>query len=68
MKAIDINGNIKIYNQLPKTWGNVIGGFDLLDESEIQAAGFFDLVEPEHNPSIHNLINLHFEIMFLPTM
>ena len=61
MKAIDINGNIKIYNQLPKTWGNVIGGFDLLDESEIQAAGVFDLVEPEHNPSIHNLINLHFD-------
>jgi len=61
MKAIDINGNIKIYNQLPKTWGNVIGGFDLLDESEIQKAGFYDLVEPEHTPSIHNLINLHFD-------
>jgi hypothetical protein len=61
MKAIDINGNIKIYNQLPKTWGNVIGGFDLLNESEIQEAGFYDLIEPEHTPSIHNLINLHFD-------
>lgn len=61
MKAININGNIKIYNQLPKTWGNIIGGFDTLDESEIQEAGFYDLVEPEHTPSIHNLINLHFD-------
>ena len=33
MKAININGNIKIYNQLPKTWGNIIGGFDTLSES-----------------------------------
>lgn len=61
MKAININGNIKIYNQLPKTWGNIIGGFDTLSESEIQEAGFYDLVEPEHTPSIHNLINLHFD-------
>jgi hypothetical protein len=61
MKAININGNIKIYNQLPKTWGNIIGGFDTLDESEIQEAGFYNLVEPEHTSSIHNLINLHFD-------
>jgi len=61
MKAININGNIKIYNQLPKTWGNIIGGFDTLDESEIQEVGFYDLVEPEYTPSIHNLINLHFD-------
>jgi len=61
MKAIDINGNIKIYNQLPKTWGNIIGGFNLLDESEIQKAGFYNLVEPDYTPSIHNLINLHFD-------
>ena len=61
MKAININGNIKIYNQLPKTWGNIIGGFDTLDESEIQEVGFYDLVEPEYTPSIQNLINLHFD-------
>ena len=61
MKAININGNIKIYNQLPKTWENIIGGFDTLDESEIQEVGFYDLVEPEYTPSIQNLINLHFD-------
>jgi len=49
MKAIQINGSIKTYSKLPKTWGTVIGGFDLLSDSDLQSYGFYDVVIPEYN-------------------
>ena len=43
MKAIQLeNGTIKTYNSTPKNWGNVIGGFNLLSDSDIQSYGFYD--------------------------
>ena len=37
MKAIDINGNIKVYNQLPSSWQGVMGNFSKLSDEEIKA-------------------------------
>ena len=40
MYAIDINGEIKTYNELPKSWGNVIGGFNTLSAEQAESYGF----------------------------
>ena len=62
MKAININGNIKEYRNVPKSWGNVIGGFHLLSDSDLQTYGFYDIVIPaDYNDSIHNLGYLYFD-------
>jgi|TARA_R100000149_G_C5862643_1_gene128162 hypothetical protein len=62
MKAININGNIKEYRNVPKSWGNVIGGFHLLSDSDLQTYGFYDIVIPaDYNDSIHNLGDLYFD-------
>jgi|TARA_Y100000289_G_C3837475_1_gene106776 hypothetical protein len=62
MKAININGNIKEYRNVPKSWGNVIGGFHLLSDSDLQTYGFYDIVIPaDYNDSVHNLGDLYFD-------
>lgn len=45
MKAIDINGTIKTYNSVPKTWGNIIG-VNYMTDSELENLGFYDVEEP----------------------
>ena len=35
MKAIEINGEIKTYPNLPSSWENIIGGFNNLSDEEI---------------------------------
>ncbi len=50
MVAININGTIKTYSSVPKSWGNQIG-VDYLSESEQNALGFYDVVIPSTNPS-----------------
>ena len=40
MKAININGQIKLYGRLPKSWGNIIGGFNTLSDEEVKEYGF----------------------------
>ena len=61
-KAIEINGSIKTYSALPKSWGNVIGGFDLLSDSELETYGFYDVQYPsDYDSQIHNLGNLNFD-------
>ena len=45
MKAIDINGTIKTYSSVPKTWGNKIGT-QYMSDSELQGLGFYDVVVP----------------------
>lgn len=50
MVAININGTIKTYSSVPKSWGNQIG-VNYLSESEQNALGFYDVVTPNTNPS-----------------
>jgi len=62
MKAIQLeNGTIKTYNFTPKNWGNVIGGFNLLSDSDIQSYGFYDVVIPSYNSNIKELGDLEWD-------
>ena len=61
MKAIEINGVIKKYNSIPKAWGNVIAGFNLLSSSDWEAAGFYDVVTPSYDSAIQYLGDLEWD-------
>ena len=61
MKAVQINGSIKTYSRIPKTWGTVIGWFDLLSDSDLQFYGFYDVVIPEYNSSTQTLGDIEFD-------
>lgn len=60
MYAIDINGKIKTYNNLPKSWGKIIGGFNTLLDEEVKEYGFYNVVTPDYNSSIQKLGNIYF--------
>ena len=55
MKAKDYNGTIKTYSTLPKSYDNIIGGFDLLSDSELEGHGFYDVVTPSYNSQTQEL-------------
>ena len=61
MKAIQIGGAIKRYTTIPKSWGNVIAGFDLLSSSDWEAAGFYDVVTPSYDSAIQYLGDLEWD-------
>lgn len=61
MKAIDINGEIKIYSQLPKSWGNIIGGFNTLSDEEAKEYGFYDVVSPDYDNAVKILGDIYFD-------
>lgn len=61
MKAIQINGAIKRYTKIPKAWGNVITGFDLLSETKWQEAGFYDVVTPNYNSNTQYLGDIEWD-------
>jgi hypothetical protein len=61
MKAIDINGKIKQYSKLPQSWGNILGGFDLLSDTELKEYGFYDVVIPEYDSRIEVVGDLYFD-------
>ena len=61
MKAIQIGGAIKRYTTIPKSWGNVIAGFDLLSSSDWEAAGFYDVVTPDYDSAIQYLGDLEWD-------
>jgi len=61
MKAIQIDGAIKRYNTIPKAWGNVIGGFDLLSSTEWEAAGFYDVVTPSYDSATQYLGDIEWD-------
>jgi len=46
MKGIQLENEIKTYNVTPKNWGNVIGGFNYLSDSDLEGYGFYDIVTP----------------------
>lgn len=55
MKAKDYNGTIKTYNTVPKSYGNIIAGFDLLSDSDLEGHGFYDVVTPSYNSQTQEL-------------
>ena len=61
MKAKDFNGTIKTYNRLPKSFGNIIGGFDLLSDSDLETHGFYDVVTPTYDSRIKELGDIYFD-------
>tara|TARA_R100000951_G_scaffold61741_2_gene51879 strand:- start:7477 stop:7950 length:474 start_codon:yes stop_codon:yes gene_type:complete len=61
MKAIQINGAIKKYITIPNSWGNVIGGFDLLLSSDWEEAGFYDVVTPDYDNSTQYLGDIEWD-------
>jgi hypothetical protein len=61
MKAIQIDGAIKRYTTIPKSWGNVIAGFNLLSSTEWEAAGFYDVVSPSYDSATQYLGDLEWD-------
>ena len=62
MKAIEINGKIKTFNRLPKTWEDENGvhlNFDKVEDAS--AYGFFDVVMPAYDSVTQQISNLHFD-------
>jgi hypothetical protein len=45
MKGININGTIKTYSSIPKTWGAMLGVNYMSDEG-LKTLGFYDVVKP----------------------
>ena len=47
MKGLQLdNGTIKKFNSVPKNFGNIIGGFNTLNDTELEAFGFYNIVSP----------------------
>ena len=47
MKGLQLdNGTIKTFNSIPKSFGKIIGGFNTLSDSELEAYGFYNIVSP----------------------
>lgn len=61
MKAKDYNGTIKVYNRVPKSYGNIIAGFDLLSDSDLEGHGFYDVVIPTYDSRIKELGDIYFD-------
>ena len=61
MKAKDYNGTIKVYNKVPKSYGSIIGGFDLLSDSDLEGYGFYDLVIPSYDLLTQELGDVYFD-------
>jgi len=61
MKAKNYNGTIKVYSKLPKSYGDIIGGFDLLSDSDLQTHGFYDVVTPSYDPQIQTLGDIYWD-------
>ena len=61
MKAKDYNGTIKVYNTVPKAYGSIIGGFDLLSDSELEGHGFYDVVVPTYDSRVKRLGDIYFD-------
>ena len=61
MKAIKINGNIKVYRNLPNSWKGVMGNFSMLSDEEVRAYGFYDVVTPDYNSTIQKLSDIFWD-------
>ena len=45
MKGINLNGTIKTYSSVPKTWGNTLG-VNYMSDEDLKGFGFYDVVTP----------------------
>lgn len=61
MKAKNYNGTIKVYNTVPKSYGSIIGGFDLLSDSDLEGYGFYDVVTSTYDSRIQELGDIYFD-------
>jgi hypothetical protein len=61
MYARQQNGAIKRYTAIPKSWGRVIVGFNLLSSTEWEAAGFYDVVTPSYDSATQYLGDLEWD-------
>ena len=61
MKAIEINGKIKVYKSLPNSWKGVMGNFSMLSDEEIKAYGFYDVITPDHNAKSEKLSDIFWD-------
>ena len=61
MKAKDYNGTIKKFVNIPKSYGNIIAGFNLLSNEELKTHGFYDIVTPEYNLKTQELGDIYFD-------
>jgi len=62
MKAIEINGKIKTFNRLPKTWDDGVNLYlDFTKVENPQDFGFFDVVMPSYDSVTQQISNLHFD-------
>ena len=61
MKAIQIDGKIKVYNPLPNSWKGVMGNFSMLSDEEIKAYGFYDVVTPDYNSKSQELSDIFWD-------
>jgi len=61
MKAKDYNGTIKVYNTVPKSYGNIIAGFNLLSDDDLEVHGFYDVIIPAYDSRIKELGNIYFD-------
>ena len=64
MRAININGEIKIFNKLPSTWNGkkyYMGGFASSPVEVLEEEGFFEVVDPQYDPAIEELGELYLE-------
>ena len=61
MKAIQIDGTIKVYNNLPKSWKGVMGNFSGLSDEEIKAYGFYDVVTTSYDSKIQKLSDIFWD-------
>lgn len=59
MKAIEINGEIKTFGTLPKSWND--GEKIHLNIKDYAALGFKDIVTPEYDGRIQYISNLHLD-------
>jgi hypothetical protein len=62
MKAINLNGTIKTYTSVPKFWGNVVGGFNTLSDSDLETYGFYDVVTPSYNSNTQKLGDIKWNV------
>ena len=59
MKAIEINGEVKLFKSLPKSWIDDNGVH--LNIKDHDSLGFKDVVIPNYDPRIQEIVNLHLD-------
>lgn len=61
MVAVQHEGAIKRFTTVPKSWGNVMGGFNHLSSAELEEYGFYNVVTPEYNSATQYLGDLEWD-------